>query len=78
MNIKKLSEHMVYVNSVQEAEFVLNQYREYVADKAIRFMLVLQKKRKDLKASRIANTWLGDKDNPGVLNQLRGKYLRYV
>jgi len=78
MNIKKLSEHMVYVNSAQEAEFVLNQYRQYVVDKAIRFMLVLQKKKKDLKHSRLVKCWLGDSENQGLLNQLRNKYLRYV
>lgn len=76
MNKEQLSKHLVSVDSEKEMRFLLDEFQEYSAKKAIRFVLIALKKRRELRKKRLKTEWLGTKINPGVLNELRSKYLR--
>ena len=74
MEKEKLSEHLVSVTSEKEASFLLSEFQEQTAEKAINFILKIFKKQKDLKNKRIKEKWLGDKKQPGLLQEIRNKY----
>ena len=76
MDIKKTAEHLSKTDSVKETIFVLLQLREHVANKAMRFMILWNKKRKELKKRKLEKLWLGSAKNMGVLEELRLKYLK--
>jgi uncharacterized Fe-S cluster-containing protein len=76
MNIEQLSKHVVSINSEKEAEFVLSEFQDSVAKRAINFILSSQRKRKEIIKKRLQDCWLGTNKENGLLSEIRNKFLR--
>lgn len=76
MNIEQLSKHVVSINSEKEAEFVLSEFQDSVAKRAINFILSSQRKRKEIIKKRLQDCWLGANKENGLLSEIRNKFLR--
>ena len=76
MNIEQLSKHVVSINSEKEAKFVLGEFQNSVAKRAINFIHSSQRKRKEIKKKRLQDIWLGANKENGLLQEIRNKFLR--
>ena len=74
MNIQQLSKHLASVTSEKKMHFLLREFQSRTSGNAINFILSLRNKRKALVAKRLKKQWLGNKDDQGILQQIRSKY----